>query len=78
MFGPTITEEQNPLVETTIDDYRNNVFKGVFPPDDTNERYDIQYSNITEIAGGNRKTRRRRSQRKKRRSQRKKRRSQRK
>jgi hypothetical protein len=75
MFGPTITEEQKQIVEDTINDYRDNVFKGVFPLDDS---YNSQYAAILEFAGGNRKTRRRQSQRKKRRSQRKKRRSQRK
>jgi nicotinic acid mononucleotide adenylyltransferase len=77
MFGPTITEEQKPMVEATIVDYRNNVFKSAFPPDDPKINYNTQYASISEIAGGNRKTKRRRGN-KKRRSQKKKRRSQRK
>lgn len=74
MFGPTITEEQKTLVQTTIDDYSNNVFNTVFPE---NKGFDDEYAAVT-FSGGNRKTRRRQSQIKKRRSQRKKRRSQRK
>ena len=76
MFGPTITEEQKLMVEATIVDYRN-IFKSEFPPDDPKINYDTQYASISEIAGGNRKTKRRRGN-KKRRSQKKKRRSQRK
>jgi len=75
MFGPTtITPDQEPFVKATINDYRDNVFKSVFPE---NKGFDGEYAAVT-FSGGNRKTRRRQSQRKKRRSQRKKRRSQRK
>lgn len=75
MFGPgTLTEEQTAIVMDTINDYRDNVFKGTFPADDN---YEAQYTSIEGFSGGNRKTKRRRTN-KKRRSQRKKRRSQRK
>lgn len=77
MFGPTITEEQKTLVQSTIVDYRDNVFKSGFPPDDPKISYNTQYESISGFAGGNRKTKRRRGN-KKRRSQKKKRRSQRK
>jgi nicotinic acid mononucleotide adenylyltransferase len=81
MFGPDpLTEEQRKLVDETIVDYKDNdVFKGTFPADadvkDKNEKkYNDQYESIG-FSGGNRKTKRRRTN-KKRRSQRKKRRSQ--
>ena len=78
MFGPgTLTEEQTAIVMDTINDYRDNVFKGTFPEDDKVKSYNDQYTSIEGFSGGNRKTKRRRTN-KKRRSQRKKRRSQRK
>ncbi len=75
MFGPvSLNPDQEELVKNTIDDYKDNVFKGTFPADDN---YETQYTSIEGFSGGNRKTKRRRTN-KKRRSQRKKRRSQRK
>ena len=75
MFGPDpLTEEQGKLVDETIVDYKDNVFNGTFPADDN---YEAQYKSIEGFSGGNRKTKRRRTN-KKRRSQRKKRRSHRK
>lgn len=77
MFGPgTLTEEQKAIVMDTINDYKNNVFNGKYPADDK-IAYETQYTSIEGFSGGNRKTKRRRTN-KKRRSQRKKRRSQRK
>ena len=73
MFGPgSLDEEQGKLVKETIVDYKDNVFKGTFPADDN---YEAQYESIDGFSGGNRKIKRRRTN-KKRRSQRKKRRSQ--
>lgn len=85
MFGPRVLIEETPtggptvddkksIVMNTINDYRDNVFKGTFPADDN---YESQYTSIEGFSGGNRKTKRRRTN-KKRRSQRKKRRSHRK
>lgn len=69
--GPTVSDKTN-IVMDTINDYRD-VFKGKYPADDN---YEDQYK-IIGFSGGNRKTKRRRTN-KKRRSQRKKRRSHRK
>lgn len=73
--GPTIDDKKSIVMET-IDKYRDvyrDVFNGKYPAD---ENYEAQYTSI-EFSGGNRKTKRRRTN-KKRRSQRKKRRSHRK
>ena len=80
MFGPgVLTEEQktivmDTIVMDTINDYKDNVFNDKYPADDN---YEAQYTSIKGFSGGNRKTKRRRTN-KKRRSQKKKRRSQRK
>jgi nicotinic acid mononucleotide adenylyltransferase len=83
MFGPLIEEpttggpsvsDKTSIVMATINDYRDNVFNGKYPADDN---YEEQYRSIKGFSGGNRKTKRRRTN-KKRRSQRKKRRSHRK
>jgi nicotinic acid mononucleotide adenylyltransferase len=78
--GPTVKDKTD-IVMDTINDYRK-VFNGKFP-DNANVKepkektYEDQYTSIEGFSGGNRKTKRRRTN-KKRRSQRKKRRSQRK
>ena len=44
MFGPDVlTEEQKLIVMNTINDYRDNVFKGSYPPDDN---YETQYESV--------------------------------
>ena len=77
--GPTVSEKKD-IVMDTIVDYRDHVFNKnnvfIFPEDDNVNSYNKQYGKI-KFSGGNRKTKRRRTN-KKRRSQRKKRRSQRK
>ena len=77
--GPTVSDKTN-IVMDTINDYRDNVFDNNFPKDpnenNSEKTYEKQYGNL-KFSGGNRKTKRRRTN-KKRRSQRKKRRSQRK
>jgi hypothetical protein len=70
--GPTVSDKQKIVMET-ITGY-TTVFNSKYPADDN---YEDQYGKIKEFSGGNRKTKRRRTN-KKRRSQRKKRRSQRK
>ena len=78
--GPTVSDKKN-IVMDTINDYIN-VFNGKFP-DNANVKeskektYEEQYTSIKGFSGGNRKTKRQRTN-KKRRSQRKKRRSHRK
>ena len=79
--GPTVSDKTNIVMET-INDYKDNVFNNVFPVDANikepkEESYEEQYRSIKGFSGGNRKTKRRRTN-KKRRSQRKKRRSHRK
>ena len=76
--GPTVSDKTNIVMET-INDYRN-VFNNNYPKDpnenNSEKTYEKQYGNLN-FSGGNRKTKRRRTN-KKRRSQRKKRRSHRK
>ncbi len=73
--GPTVDEKKNIVMET-ITGY-TTVFNRTYPEDDKVNSYNEQYGKIEGFSGGNRKTKRRRTN-KKRRSQRKKRRSQRK
>ena len=77
--GHTVSDKTNIVIDT-INDYRDNVFDNNFPKDpnenNSEKTYEKQYVNLN-FFGGNRKTKRRRTN-KKRRSQRKKRRSHRK